>query len=114
MHYVKKYELKMVKEGSFPYENIKIVGPDDTITFFRDTLRMNEFAMEQLWTIFLDAKHKIIGCEQTSKGGISGATLYARDLIKSAILMNAAAITKFDGFTSFEACIDYYDKYFRR
>ena len=92
MRYVKKYELKMVKESSFPYEDIQIGGSDDTITFFRDTLKMHEFAMEQVWTLFLDAKHKIIGCEQTSKGGLSGATLSSRDLIKSAILMNASAI----------------------
>lgn len=92
MHYIKKYELKMVKEGSFPYENIQIGGPEDTFTFFRDTLGMHGFAMEQVWTLFLDAKHKIIGCEQTSKGGLSGAALSPRDLIKSAILMNAAAI----------------------
>lgn len=29
-------------------------------------------------------------------------------------IMNARTIVKFDCFASFEECIDYYDKYFRR
>lgn len=29
-------------------------------------------------------------------------------------IMNARAISKFDGFTCFQECIDYYDKHFRR
>lgn len=92
MHYVKKFELRMIKESSFPYENIQITCPADSVDFFQKTLRMNELPMEQVWALYLDTKHKIIGCEMVSKGGLSGASLFPRDLLRSAILMNASAI----------------------
>ena len=60
----------------------------------RDFL-MLEFAnqeVEQFYVLFLDAQHLLLRMEMLFQGTIDGATVYPREVIRSVIQHNAAAV----------------------
>ncbi|WP_375142670.1 JAB domain-containing protein [Methylomonas koyamae] len=42
--------------------------------------------------VFLDNQHKVIACEELFRGTIDGASVYPREVVKTALQHNAAAL----------------------
>ncbi len=65
-------------------------SPDLVSDFLKSQLghRQREIFM----TLFLDAQHRLISCEELFQGTIDGASVYPREVVKSALLLNAAAV----------------------
>lgn len=91
MHHMKKYQIVLVREKSFPYD-FQISGPKDAGKFLTEVIHMDDLPTEEVWVLYLDTRHNIIGSEMVSRGGIAGAGLQPRDIFKGALLANAAAI----------------------
>lgn len=47
---------------------------------------------EEFWVLFLNTKNKITGVEMISKGSLNSAIVHPREVFKSAILHNSAAV----------------------
>lgn len=91
MHHMKKYQIVLVREKSFPYD-FQISGPSDAGRFLTSVVHMDNLPTEEVWVLYLNTRHMIIGSEMVSRGGIAGAGLQPRDIFKGALIANAAAI----------------------
>lgn len=47
---------------------------------------------EVFLALFLDNQHRILRCHALARGGIDGATVYPREVVKMALAVNAAAV----------------------
>lgn len=47
---------------------------------------------ESFWTILVDTKHRIIGIEEAAKGSLTCTVIHPREIHKSVLLANAAAV----------------------
>lgn len=56
------------------------------------TSRMREYQREVFACLFLDNRHRVIVCEELFQGSISSASVYPREVVKSALSHNAAAV----------------------
>ena len=67
-----------------------ITNPHD----FRDLLRVQLGAREHeiFWIAFLDNRHRILAMEEMFRGTLDGASVYPREVVKSALSYNAAAV----------------------
>jgi DNA repair protein RadC len=85
---------KTVREIALEYNAVKvgkaIRSPQDTENFLR--LKLSHLEHEVFAVIFLDNRHRILAYEQLFRGTIDGTSVYPREVIKAALLKNAAAI----------------------
>lgn len=70
-------------------ENI-LSSPNDTRRFL--LLKMRDLQQEVFACLFLDSKHRVVAFEEMFHGTIDSAGVYPREIIKSALAHNAAAI----------------------
>jgi len=71
--------------------------PDTVLTspnVVRDYLRLRLAAREReaFLCIWLDAQHRLIECEQLFEGTLTQTSVYPREIVKSALRRNAAAV----------------------
>lgn len=64
------------------------------------TLQMAELEHEVFGIIWLDNQHRVIDCEQLFRGTIHEASVYPREVVKSALWHNAAAAIFFHNHPS--------------
>lgn len=55
-------------------------------------LHMAQFEEEHFSLLLLDNKHRVIGFENVSRGTIDGASVYPREIVKTVLAHNAAAV----------------------
>lgn len=67
-----------------------ITRPEDAADFFR--ARLAHLEHEEFHVLFLDQRHRILGCEMLIRGTIDGAAIYTREVVKRALLLNAASV----------------------
>lgn len=87
---MKKYTCHMVAEETAP--NIVCTSPGDVARFCKDVLSLHESPQELVYVFYLNNKGGFVGYELVSKGGISDALVYPRDIYRGAIVLNAASI----------------------
>ena len=67
-----------------------ISSPDDTRQYLKAQLRDRPY--EVFAALFLDNRHQVIKFEELFRGTIDGASVYPREVVKTALQHNAAAI----------------------
>ncbi|MBD9361773.1 RadC family protein [Methylomonas fluvii] len=55
-------------------------------------IKLTPFEHEVFMAVFLDNQHKVIACEELFRGTIDGASVYPREVVKTALRHNAAAL----------------------
>lgn len=55
-------------------------------------LKLGALEHEVFVCLFLDNQHKVIACEELFRGTIDGASVYPREVVKTALQHNAAAL----------------------
>jgi DNA repair protein RadC len=85
--------IQVVKEKSMRYETNQILNPEDAV------LLLQQFIIdycnndrENFIVMCLDTKHKINSLTLTSTGTLNASLIHPREVFKTAILSNAAAI----------------------
>lgn len=82
--------VQLVREGSSPFVRRKLSRSSDVYAAFRDLCAAAD--RESFWTILLDTKHRIIGIEEAAKGSLTCTVVHPREIYKSVLLTNAAAV----------------------
>lgn len=82
--------VQLVCEGSSPFVRRELRSATDVYAAFRDLCAAAD--REYFWTILLNTKHKIIGVEEAAKGSLTSTIVHPREVYKSVILANAAAV----------------------
>lgn len=72
------------------YREAILNSPDRTREFLK--VRLGGYEHEIFYVIFLDNRHRVIGFEELSRGTIDGASVYPREVVKSTLKYNAAAV----------------------
>ena len=67
-----------------------IKSPNDTRNFLR--MKLCEREHEVFAVLFLDSRHGVIAYDEMFNGTIDGAAVYPREVVKAALLHNAAAV----------------------
>ena len=67
-----------------------IRSPGDTENFLK--LKLSHLDHEVFCVIYLDNRHRIIKFEEIFRGTIDGTSVYPREIVKAALLNNAAAV----------------------
>jgi DNA repair protein RadC len=66
----------------------------DSPTAARDYLRLwlGTQAVEIFAVLFLDSQHRLIACEEQSRGTLAHTSVYPREIVKAALRLNASAV----------------------
>ena len=67
-----------------------LTNPQAVRDFLR--LRIAHLEHEVFVVLFLDAQHRLIACEEMFRGTLSQTSVYPREVVKSALRHNAAAV----------------------
>jgi len=67
-----------------------LASPEDTRRYLQARLRAHPF--EVFACVFLDNRHRVIGCEEMFKGTIDGTSVHPRTIVQRALTLNAAAL----------------------
>jgi DNA repair protein RadC len=67
-----------------------ISGPADTERYLQ--ARLSHFPYEVFACLFLDSRHRVIAYEELFRGTIDGASVHPREVIRRALVHNAAAV----------------------
>ena len=73
---------KLERQGS-------IGCPMDASDFLR--MRMGALSHEEFHVIWLDNRHRILGCQKLFNGTVDGASVYPREVVRAALSINASA-----------------------
>ncbi len=65
-------------------------SPQDAGNYLRARLRDREHEVFAL--LFLDSQHRVLACDEISRGTLDGAAVYPREVVKAALRRNAAAV----------------------
>ncbi len=66
-----------------------LTSPADSIDFMK--LKLSHLEHEIFAVLWLDNRHRVIAFEELFRGTIDGASIYTREVVKSALTHNAAA-----------------------
>jgi DNA repair protein RadC len=76
----------------------KITAPQDASEFAR--ARIGGLDHEEFHAMWLDNRHRIIDCDRLFNGTIDGAQVHPREIVRTAIRRNAAAVIFFHNHPS--------------
>ncbi len=65
-------------------------SPDATRNYL--IYRLKGLAYEAFMCVFLDTRHRVIACEELFRGTLDTAQVYPREVVKRALVLNAAAV----------------------
>lgn len=92
-HIFTSYKLKMVKEKSGVYEvSNTISNPQNAYNIMTKIVKIQEECEEVLYVITLNVKNNVTGLFEVSRGSLNSSIVHPREVLKRAILNNAAAI----------------------
>jgi len=81
--------LKVLEER-LEYGRTLLSSPQDVRNFLQ--LRMAQLEREIFVALWMDARNKLIVCEELFRGTLTQSTVYPREVVKSALCHNAAAV----------------------
>lgn len=85
------YSTRLVRETEFTYpDRIQLTAPEDVASLLHDYFRDKD--REEFLTVLMDTANTVTGLSQISVGGLSSSVVEARQIFKTAILANAAAV----------------------
>lgn len=87
---IKKALLAIAEENPAMYNKKEFLSSSVSDDFF--TLRLRGKERELFEVLYLDNQHRMIACVTESNGTINSAAVYPREIVKSALHHNAAAI----------------------
>jgi DNA repair protein RadC len=91
--FVCAYRISLVRDERVSFETQTIYNPTDAQKYLQDMIRkMGQADREQFCVLMLNAKNITIGMNIVSIGGLSSAPVHPREVLKPAILANAAAL----------------------
>jgi len=82
--------VQLVCEGPSPFARRELRSAADVYAAFRDLCAAAD--REYFWSILLNTKHRIIGVEEAAKGSLTSTIVHPREIYKSVLLANAAAV----------------------
>ena len=92
-HFVSAYRISLVRDERVKFSPQALYNPSDAQRHLQDMIRnMGQPDREQFCVLMLNAKNIIIGMNIVSIGGLSSASVHPREVLKPAILANAAAL----------------------
>ena len=68
---------------------IAITGPQDVYKYLRE---IGQLDRESFYCLHLNARNKLISCEEVSKGTLSASLVHPREVFKAAIIRSASGI----------------------
>ncbi len=83
-----RLEVKRVKEPDYPYDGVQLDQPVRVVEFVKS---LQDADIQKMIVLYLNSKNKLV-CIQVFAGTIDRTTLYPREIIKHAILSNAATV----------------------
>ena len=85
------YSTRLIRETEFTYpDRFQVSNPDEVAAILREYYQDKD--REEFLTVMLDTAHTVIGLSQVSVGGLSASIVEPRQIFKTAILANAAAL----------------------
>jgi len=84
------YRVTLVRESRLPHTQPQLRSSRDAAVLFRQYL--GEVDREHFRVAMLDQKHKVIGINTVSMGSLTASVVHPREVMKPAILSNAAAL----------------------
>jgi len=91
--FVSAYRISLVRDERVSFSAQSVYNPTDAQRCLQDLIKkMGQPDREQFCVLMLNAKNIIIGMNIVSVGGLSSAPVFPRDVLKPAILANAAAL----------------------
>lgn len=75
-------QRKLERQGS-------ISDPIEAIDFLR--MRIGSLPHEEFHVLWLDNRHRILGCQRLFNGTVDGASVHPREVVRAALDINAAA-----------------------
>ncbi len=67
-----------------------IISPEIAASYL--PIQLAHFEHETFWTLFLDNQHRVLAFEQLFTGTIDQSSVYAREVVKRTLQLNAAAV----------------------
>ena len=67
-----------------------LASPDAVRDYLR--LLLHDRGHEVFVCVFLDAQHRVLGCEELFRGTLTQTSVYPREIVKAALAHNAAAV----------------------
>jgi len=91
--FVSSYRIALVRDRPLPFGQPTLNNSQEAQAIVKALIeKMGQSDREQLVVILLNAKNEVVGVNLVSTGGISSAPVCPREVLKPAILANAAAI----------------------
>ena len=85
------YSTRLVRETEFTYPTrFQVTEPSEVATILHDYFSDKD--REEFLIVLLDTAHTVTGLSQISVGGLSSSVVEPRQIFKTAILSNAAAV----------------------
>lgn len=91
--FISVYRVSLVRDEHIKFEQTRLSGASEAQIVIRNLINaQGQPDREQFCVLLLDAKNKTIGLNIVSTGSLSSATVHPREVLKPAILANAAAM----------------------
>jgi DNA repair protein RadC len=91
--FVCAYRISLVRDERVNFNSQAMYNPSDAQNYLQDMIKkMGQPDREQFCILMLNAKNVTIGMNIVSIGGLSSAPVHPREVLKPAILANAAAL----------------------
>lgn len=79
-----------IMESRLKYRDVVLTGPHAVRDYLRLLLADREW--EVFVVLFLDAQHRLIAAEEMFRGTLTQTSVYPREVVKAALVHNAAAV----------------------
>jgi len=91
--FVSVYRINLVRDPHIKFEKTQLCNSAQAHKMLTRLIEeRGQPDREQFCVLLLDSKNKVIGMNIVSTGGLTSALVFPRDVLKPAILANAAAI----------------------
>ncbi|MDA3790760.1 MAG: JAB domain-containing protein [Desulfobacula sp.] len=91
--FISVYRVSLVRDEHIKFEQTSLNNPSQAQSIIRNLINaQGQPDREQFCVLLLDAKNKTIGLNIVSTGSLSSASVHPREVLKPAILANAAAM----------------------
>jgi len=84
-----RVSVKLVRRSYGRYKPMEIKSPEDVYGFMRD---LRESDRERFYSLHLDNRNSVVGCEEVSCGSAETSLVSPRELFKSAILSSSKSL----------------------
>ena len=81
--------MRLIRENLEDERRVTLTNPEDVYAFLRPIESLDR---ESFWRLDLDHRQQLIGCEEVSRGHLSGSLVHPREVYKGAILSSASSI----------------------